>query len=160
MADSTAPVPPGDRSVPPVEPVRLVPQLSRRPAPSLVVHVDGSASGYGALVWALREAARREGTVLAVDVVDGGERTLSGQRAAAEQARAVALERIEAQVVRAIGETGVTGRVRIATLERPLLEALVGAGRGGDLVLVNGSGRALLRQVTPRSPARRLAHGA
>ncbi|GAB3202721.1 hypothetical protein GCM10027261_41960 [Geodermatophilus arenarius] len=160
MADPTAPVPPEDRSLQPVEPVRLVPQFSRRPAPSLVVHVDGSPSGYGALVWALREAARREGTVLAVDVVDGGERTLTGQRAAAEQTRAVVLERIEAQVVRAIAETGVTGRVRTATLERPLLEALVGAGRGGDLVLVNGSGRALLRQVVPRHPSRRLAHGA
>ncbi|MGY1733419.1 universal stress protein [Geodermatophilus sp. SYSU D01045] len=160
MADPTASVPSEDRSVPPVEPVRLVPQLSRRPAPSIVVHVDGSSSGYGALVWALREAARREGTVLAVDVVDGGEGALNGQRPAGEHVRALALERVEAQVVRAIAETGVTGRVRITTLERPLLEALVGAGRGGDLVLVNGAGRALLRQVTPRTPTRRIAHGA
>ncbi|PWW22486.1 ArgK protein [Geodermatophilus normandii] len=159
MGDSTASVPPEDRSVPPVEPVRLVPQLSRRPAPSLVVHVDGSPAAYGALVWALREAARREGTVLAVDVVDPGDGPLPGQRPAGDRARATALGRVEAQVVRAIAETGVTGRIRTATVERPVLEALTAAGRGGDLVLVAGAGRALLRHVPPRHPGR-LARGA
>lgn len=135
---------------PPVEPIRLVPVLPRRPGPSFVVHVDGTAAGDRALVWALREAARREGTVLAAACVD----------TPGEAARAVAVARADAAVVQAIAETGVSGRVRTVAVERPLLEALGTAGRGGDLVLVNGSGRALLRPVAPRFPGRRLASGA
>jgi hypothetical protein len=143
----------------PVEPLRLPPMFTRRHNPWLLVEVDDDGAGHGALVWALREAARREGTVLAVDVVDTADGPLPGQRPAGDGVRAAALARVEAQVVRAIAETGVSGRVRTATVERPVLEALTAAGRGGDLVLVAGAGRALLRHVPPRHPGR-LARGA
>src|SRR5439155_14727464 len=53
-----------------VEPLRLRPLLRRRPAPRLLVQVDGSTASQGALVWALREAARRDGTVVAIAVLD------------------------------------------------------------------------------------------
>ncbi len=146
---------------PPVESIRLVPLLPRRPGPSFLVDVDGSPTCHRALVWALREAARREGTVLAVAAVDAPPRDpLSGPEPAGEGARAAALARADAAVVRAIAETGVTGRVRTAAVDRPLLDALGTACRGGDLVLVGGTGRALLRPVAPRFPGRRLAHGA
>jgi D-arabinose 1-dehydrogenase-like Zn-dependent alcohol dehydrogenase len=136
---------------PPVESVRLLPVLPRRPGPSFVIDVEESPTGQHALAWALREAARREGTVLAVAAVDPS---------AGEAARAAALARVDAAVLRAIAETGVTGRVRTVAVDRPLLDALATARRGGDLVLVGDTGRALLRPAVPRSPGRRLVPGA
>ncbi|MGY1697781.1 MULTISPECIES: universal stress protein [unclassified Geodermatophilus] len=146
---------------PPVEPIRLLPLLPRRPGPSFVVDVDGSPTGHRALVWALREAARREGTVLAVAAVEppAGD-PLPGQRPSDVDAREAALARADAAVVRAIAETGVSGRVRTVAVDRPLLDALGTAARGGDLVLVGAGGRTLLRPVAPRFPGRRLASGA
>ncbi|MGY1609008.1 MULTISPECIES: universal stress protein [unclassified Geodermatophilus] len=145
---------------PPLESIRLVPLLPRRPGPSFLVDVDGSATAHRALVWALREAARREGTVLAAAAVDvPAEDPLTG-RPSAEAARTAALAQAEASVVRAIAETGVTGRVRTVAVERPLLDTLANACRGGDLVLVGATGRTLLRPVAPRFPGRRLAPGA
>jgi nucleotide-binding universal stress UspA family protein len=147
--------------LPRVEPVRLVPLLPRRQHPWLLVEVDGTPAAYGALVWALREAARREATVVAVCVVeDDGADPLAGLARPAPRAEAAALERLEAQVLRAIAETGVAGRVRTAVLARPVLEALGSAARGADLVLVSGQGKALLRPAVPRQPTRRLARGA
>src|SRR3954454_7366460 len=57
------PYPPPAASPPSRRPPPLLP---RRPGPRLLVEVDGSPSSHGALVWALREAARREGLVVAV----------------------------------------------------------------------------------------------
>ncbi len=148
----------GDRRV---EPMRLTPLLPRRQNPWLLVDVDGSPAAHGALVWALREAARREATVVAVWVVDDdGDDTLPGVSRPGRRTGAVALERLEAQVLRAIAETGVTGRVRTAVLERPVFDALSGAARGADLVVVSGRGKTLLRPAVPRQPPRRLARGA
>ena len=147
-----------------MEPMRLTPLLPRRQNPWLLVEVDGSPTAAGALVWALREAARREATVVAVCVVDDeGEDGLAGLAGLGRPGRrriAAALERLDAQVLRAIAETGVTGRVRTSVLERPVFEALSSAARGADLVVVNGSGKTLLRPAVPRHPARRLARGA
>jgi nucleotide-binding universal stress UspA family protein len=145
----------------PVEPVRLAPLLPRRQHPSLLVAVDGSPASHGALVWALREAARREATVVAVCVLDNEDadgpalRTGRGRRAGA-----AAVERLEAEVLRAIAETGVAGRVRTAVLDRPVFEALSNATRGADLVVVSSQGKTLLRPAVPRQPSRRLARGA
>lgn len=136
---------------PPVESVRLLPVLPRRPCPYFVVDVEESPTGHRTLVWALREAARREGTVLAVAAVDP---------AAGEAARVAALARVDAAVLRAIAETGVTGRVRTVAVDRALLDALATVRRGGDLVLVGDAGRALLRPAVPRAPGRRLVSGA
>jgi D-arabinose 1-dehydrogenase-like Zn-dependent alcohol dehydrogenase len=112
-------------------------------------------------VWALREAARREGTVLAVAAVDAcADDPLAGQRPTGGGARAAALARVDAAAVRAVAETGVTGRLRCVAVDRPLLDALGTARRGGDLVLVGAAGRTLLRPVLPRFPGRRLVPGA
>ena len=147
----------GDRRV---EPMRLTPLLPRRQNPWLLVDVDGSPAAHGALVWALREAARREATVVAVWVLDDDGDTLPGVSRPGRRTGAVALERLEAQVLRAIAETGVTGRVRTAVLERPVFDALSSAARGADLVVVSGRGKTLLRPAVPRQPPRRLARGA
>jgi nucleotide-binding universal stress UspA family protein len=144
-----------------VEPLRLTPLLPRRQNPWLVVEVDGSATGHGALIWALREAARREATVVAVCVLDApaGD-PLEGSDRILLRAQTAAHDRLEAQVLRAIAETGVHGRTRTAVLDRPVFEALTAATRGADLVVVGPRGKTLLRQAVPRPPARRLARGA
>jgi nucleotide-binding universal stress UspA family protein len=144
-----------------VEPLRLPPLLPRRQTPWLIVEVDGSPSGHGALVWALREAARREATVVAVSVLDepAGD-PLEGSGRVHARSHAAAHDRLEAQVLRAIAETGVHGRTRTAVLERPVFEALTAATRGADLVVVGPGGKTLLRQAVPRPPTRRMARGA
>jgi Universal stress protein family len=134
-----------------VEPLRLGHLRPRRQPPALLVDVDGSPSAYRSLVWALNEAARREATVVAACVLD---------EAADGAVLATARARVEAQLLRAIAETGVHGRARTAVLERPAFDALSGAARGGDLVLVTGTGKTMLRLALPRPPVRRLARGA
>ncbi|TFV54600.1 universal stress protein [Geodermatophilus sp. DF01-2] len=143
-----------------VEPMRLAPLLPRRQNPWLLVDVDGSPSSHGALVWALREAARREATVVAVCVIDDDGDAPAGLPRLARRGSTAVLDRLEAQVLRAIAETGVVGRVRTAVLERPVFEALSSAARGADLVVVSGRGKTLLRPAVPRQPARRLVRGA
>ena len=144
-----------------VEPLRLSPLFPRRHRPRLVVEVDGTAAGHGALVWALREAARREGIVVAICVLDEPEgNPLDGSTRVPTRARSSAHDRLEAQVLRAIAETGVHGRARTSVLERPVFEALTAATRGADLVVVGAHGKTLLRPAVPRTPARRLARGA
>jgi nucleotide-binding universal stress UspA family protein len=144
-----------------VEPLRLPPLLPRRQNPWLVVQLDGSPAAQGGLVWALREAARRDATVIAVAVVEDPEGDpLTDSTAALVRAQLAAQDRLAAQVLRAIAETGVHGRTRTAVLERPIFEALTAATRGADLVLVGPHGKTLLRQAVPRPPGRRLARGA
>jgi len=154
-------VPPGAVDEGGVEPLRLPPLLPRRQPPWLIVEVDGSPSGHGALVWALREAARREATVVAVSVLDapGGD-PLEGSGRVRSRSQLAAHDRLEAQVLRAIAETGVHGRTRTAVLDRPVFEALSAATRGADLVVVGPGGKTLLRQAVPRPPTRRMARGA
>jgi nucleotide-binding universal stress UspA family protein len=144
-----------------LEPLRLPPLLPRRQTPWLIVEVDGSPSAHHALVWALREAARREATVVAVTVLDApaGD-PLEGSSRVLVRAQLAAHDRLEAQVLRAFAETGVHGRTRTAVLDRPVYEALTAATRGADLVVVGPQGKSLLRQAVPRPPARRLARGA
>ncbi|UOY00787.1 universal stress protein [Blastococcus sp. PRF04-17] len=144
-----------------VEPLRLPPLLPRRQTPWLIVEVDGTGAGHGALVWALREAARREGTVVAVAVLDAPEGDpLEGSSRVLVRENHAALDRLEAQVLRAIADTGVHGRTRTAVLDRSVFDALVAATRGADLVVVGAGSKALLRQAVPRPPSRRLARGA
>jgi nucleotide-binding universal stress UspA family protein len=144
-----------------IEPLRLSPLLPRRQNPWLVVQVDGSAATHGALLWALREAARREATVVAVSVVDErDDDPLDGSRHRQVRAQLTAHERLEARVLRAIAETGVHGRARTAVLDRPVFEALTAATRGADLVMVGALGKTVLRQAVARPPVRRLARGA
>ena len=86
-----------------VELVRLPPLLPRRQNPWLIVEVDGTPAGHGALVWALREAARRDATVVAVHVLeDRGGDPLAGSTRARLLAQLAASDRLEARVLRAI----------------------------------------------------------
>jgi nucleotide-binding universal stress UspA family protein len=144
-----------------VEPLRLRPLLSRRQNPWLVVEVDGSPAAHGALVWALREAARREATVVAVSVLDAPDGDpLGGSSRVQIRAQLAAHDQLEARVLRAIAEAGVQGRSRTAVLDRAVFEALTAATRGADLVVVSARGKTVLRQAVPRPPTRRLARGA
>jgi nucleotide-binding universal stress UspA family protein len=152
---------PATEREPGVAPLHLPPLLPRRQNPWLVVEVDGSAAAQGALVWALQEAARREATVVAVSVLaapDGD--PLEGSARVLMRARVSAHDRLEAQVLRAIADTGVHGRMRTAVLDRPVFEALMAATRGADLVVVGPQGKTVLRPAVPRAPVRRLARGA
>ncbi|MFP5371782.1 MAG: universal stress protein [Actinomycetes bacterium] len=157
--DRSVPTPREEATGP--EPVRLPPLLPRRQAPWLIVEMDGSPGAAQGLVWALREAARREATVVAVAVLDApaGD-PLKGSARVRLRAQSAAHDRLEAQVLRAIGESGVHGRVRTAVLDRPVFEALSAATRGADLVVVGPQGKTLLRQAVPRPATRRLARGA
>ena len=144
-----------------VEPLRLPPLFPRRHNPWLLVEIDGSAAAHRALVWALREAARREATVLALAVLDEEpEHPLGAARPPSASGHAAALNLLDAQVLRAIAETGIHGRSRTAVLERPVFEALSAAAAGADLVIVGAEGKTLLRPAVPRPPFRRLPRGA
>jgi nucleotide-binding universal stress UspA family protein len=144
-----------------VEPIRLPPLLPRRQRPWLLVEVDVSAPSSGGLAWALREAARREATVVAVCVLDAPAEDLFGVGdRTALRAQLDLHDRLEAQVLRAVAETGVHGRSHTAVLPRPVFDALAAAARGADLVFVAAGGKTLLRQAVPRPPSRRLARGA
>jgi nucleotide-binding universal stress UspA family protein len=158
-ARADRPTPPWSPVRGPVEPRRLSPLLPRRQSPRLLVEVDGSPASQGALVWALREAARREGTVVAISVVDDPADAQLGAHPTRRDRTAV-LERVEAQVLRAIAETGVQGRARTSVLDRAVFEALTAAAQGADLVVVGPEGKTLLRPAVPRPPGRRLARGA
>ena len=160
---SGAAVPGNDpgHQAPAVEPIRLPPLLPRRQSPWLVVEVDGSPAAHGALVWALREAARREATVVAVSVLDEPDGDpLDGSARVHARAHVAAQDALEARLLRAIAETRVHGRSRTAVLDRPVFEALTAATRGADLVMVGAFGKTVLRQAVPRPPIRRLARGA
>jgi nucleotide-binding universal stress UspA family protein len=151
----------GEEPVADVEPLRLRPLLASRQNPWLIVEVDGSAAGHGALVWALREAARREATVVAVHVLDDHEGDpLGGSARVHVRTRSDAQDRLEAHVLRAIAETGVQDRCRTAVLDRPVFDALSAATQGADLVVVGSRGKSLLRHAIPRPLSRRLARGA
>jgi nucleotide-binding universal stress UspA family protein len=157
-APESAPAPAEPSAV--VEPIRLSPLLPRRQTPWLVVQVDDSAAAHRSLVWALREAARREATVVAVAVLDAPDGDPLGGDRGRVNAQLAAHDRLEAQVLSAIAETGVQGRSRTAVLPRAVFDALAAASRGADLVFVGLSGKTLLRQAVPRPPIRRLARGA
>jgi nucleotide-binding universal stress UspA family protein len=140
-------------------PGQLVRIAPRRRAPWLLVEVDGSADGHRALVWALREAARREATVVVVGVLPGSDGDpLDGltRRPAADIDAAHDL--LDAALRRAVDETGVHGRARTAVLERPVFDALTAAVHGSDLVVVGAEGKRLLRPAVPR--LRHMARGA
>ena len=137
------------------------PPLSRRRTPWMLVEVDGSAETHRALVWALREAARREATVVAVSVLDDPDGDpLTGLTRVPRRTHEAARDHLEALVLRAVAETGFCGRTRTAVLERSVFEALDAAMHGADLVMVGAGGKRLLRPVIPRQPLRRVARGA
>lgn len=148
-------------TAPAVEHLQLIPLHPRRQSPWLLVEVDGTPESHRALVWAVREAARREATVVAVAVLDApaGD-PLDGTARLSSHTQDAARDHVEAHVLRAVAETGISGRTRTAVLERPVFEALDAAVHGADLVMVGAGGKRVLRPAIPRPPLRRVARGA
>jgi nucleotide-binding universal stress UspA family protein len=99
--------------------------------PLVLVDVRPSACGYQALLWALREAERRDAVLLAVTVWPGDPTQPDEGRSEMEQALA-------AMVGRAAQETGVRGRTRVAAVTHPVTISEVAARTGAEL-LVMGS---------------------
>lgn len=161
-SSSGTPTPaPAVRTPPAVEPLQLIPLLPRRQSPWLLVEVDGTPAGHRALLWALREAARREATVVAVVVLDAPDGDpLEGTARLPLRTHTASRDQLEAMVLRAVAETGISGRTRTAILERPVFDALSAAMHGADLVMVGADGKRLLRPAVPRQPLRRVARGA
>src|SRR4051812_29916755 len=83
----------------PIDNLQLFPLPSRRRSPWLLVEVDDSADGHRALVWALREAARREATVVAVSVLDAPDGDpLEGTARLPSRTQSLCRDRLEAAV--------------------------------------------------------------
>jgi hypothetical protein len=97
--------------------------------PLVLVDVRPSACCYQALVWALREAERRDAVLLAVTVWPGDPAQPGEGCAEMEQALA-------AMVGRAVEETGVRGRTRVAAVTYPATAAEVAARMGAELLVV------------------------
>jgi nucleotide-binding universal stress UspA family protein len=97
--------------------------------PLVLVDVRPTACGYRALVWALQEADRRDATLLAVTVWPGDPSQPDEGLAEMEQALAAFVER-------AVAETGVHGRTRIAAVTSPATVADVAARTGAELLVV------------------------
>jgi len=95
----------------------------------VLVDVRPSACGYQALMWALREAERRDATLLAVTIWAGD--PAQPDEGLAEMERALA-----AMVERAVVETGVHGRTRIAAVTYPVTVSEVAARTGAELLVV------------------------
>jgi nucleotide-binding universal stress UspA family protein len=120
--------------------------------------VDADPSSHSALVWSLREAARREATVVAVSICDDTD--ADDEEGTDPADRGVLQQELDARVDRATAEAGVRPRVRTSVLDAQVFEAFAGAARGADLVLVGAHGKTLLRPAVARPPARRTARPA
>jgi nucleotide-binding universal stress UspA family protein len=97
--------------------------------PLVLVDVRPSACGYEALMWALREAERRDATLLAVTV-------WAGDPSQPDEGLAEMEEALAAMVERAVAETGVHGRTRIAAVTYPVTVSDVAARTGAELLVV------------------------
>jgi hypothetical protein len=97
--------------------------------PLLVVDVKPSACGYTALLWALQEAERRDAHLLAVTLWAGDPGEPDDGHAAMEEA-------LQATVQRAIEETGVHGRTRVAVVTAPTTLTEVVELAGAELLVV------------------------
>ena len=101
-----------------------LPASARRPW--LVVGVGSTRESAGALAWALREAERRDGTVLAVTVWAGGP----------EEERQAAEQELVARVRTAVEGTGVRGRTLVQLVAGPVAEVLTVLSDRADVLVV------------------------
>jgi hypothetical protein len=102
--------------------------------PLVLVDVRPTACGYQALLWALREAQRRDAVLLAVTV-------WAGDPAQPDEGRAEMEQALTAMVERGVDETGVHGRTRVAAVTAPVTVGDVAVSTGAEL-LVRGSEQA------------------
>jgi nucleotide-binding universal stress UspA family protein len=105
------------------------PRMAQQPL--VLVDVRPTDCGYRALLWALREAERRNAQLLAITVWPGDPGQPDDGRAEMEQA-------LTAMVACAVEESGVHGRTRVAALTHPVTAADVAVRTGAEL-LVMGS---------------------
>jgi nucleotide-binding universal stress UspA family protein len=122
--------------------------------------VDADPSSQAALVWSLREAARREATVVAVTVCPVAAPDEEWDPGSSSADRGVLQAELDARVQQATAEAGVRPRIRTAVLDAQVFEAFAGAARGADLVLVGAHGKTLLRPAVARPAVRRSARPA
>jgi nucleotide-binding universal stress UspA family protein len=97
--------------------------------PLVLVDVRPSACGYQALLWALHEAERRDASLLAVTV-------WSGDPALPDEGLGEMEQALTAMVRRAVAETGVHGRTRVASVTHPVTLSEVAARTGAELLVV------------------------
>ncbi len=97
--------------------------------PLVLVDVRPTSCGYQALLWALREAERRDAALLAVTVWPGDPAEPDEGSAEMEQALAT-------MVRRAVEETGVQGRTRVAVVTSPVTVQDVAASLRAELLVV------------------------
>jgi len=97
--------------------------------PLVLVDVRPSACGYQALMWALQEAERRDATLLAVTV-------WAGDPAQPDEGLAEMEQALAAMVERAVVETGVHGRTRVAAVTHPVTVSDVAARTGAELLVM------------------------
>jgi hypothetical protein len=97
--------------------------------PLVVVDVRPSACGYQALLWALHEAERRDASLLAITV-------WSGDPALPDEGLGEMEQALTGMVERAVAETGVHGRTRVASVTHPVTVAEVVAGTRAQLLVV------------------------
>lgn len=99
--------------------------------PLVLVDVRPTECGYRALLWALREAQRRDAHLLAVTA-------WPGDPAQPDEGRKEMETALTAMVECAIAETGVHGRTRVAAVTHPVTVVDVAVHTGAEL-LVMGS---------------------
>ena len=97
--------------------------------PLVLVDVRPTECGYRALLWALREVERRDAVLLAVTAWPGDPAEPDDGRAEMEQA-------LTAMVERAVDETGVHGRTRVAVVTHPVTAADVAVRTGAELLVM------------------------
>jgi hypothetical protein len=97
--------------------------------PLVLVDVRPSACGFQALLWALREAQRRDAVLLAVTVWPGDPAQPDDGIAEMEAA-------LTTMVERAVAETGVHGRTRVAAVTHPVTAREVAARTGAELLVL------------------------
>jgi len=97
--------------------------------PVLVVDVRPSACGWTALLWALQEAERRDGQLLAVTL-------FAGDPEEPDEGIGAMQEALGATVRRAVEQTGVRGRTRFAVVPAPVTLPEVARAAGAELLVV------------------------
>lgn len=97
--------------------------------PLVLVDVQPTECGFRALRWALGEAERRDAQLLAVTV-------WAGDPAQPDEGRAEMEEALAEMVERAVAETGVHGRTRVAAVTHPVTVAQVAVRIGAELLVI------------------------
>jgi Universal stress protein family len=97
--------------------------------PLVLVEVRPTSCSYQALIWALQEAERRDAQLLALTIWPGDPTEPDERIPEMEQALA-------AMVARAVAETGVEGRTRVAVVTSPVTLEQVAGCTGAQLLVI------------------------